>query len=94
MLQTLLAARCQLKIHVEDRPGEIYALVALPKGIKLTPVKFDGDNSNIGAIHYERAGMEFTYLHGSLGQLPDYTRPPGGGRHRQQRSLRFHPHLR
>jgi len=61
MLQNLLAARCQLKVHMEDRPGEIYALVVLPKGIKLTPVKFDGDDPNSGAVHYGRDGMEFKH---------------------------------
>jgi len=61
MLQNLLASRFQLRLHTEERPAPVYALVAGGKGIKLTPVKFDGSDPNAGAIHYMQSGAEFQH---------------------------------
>jgi uncharacterized protein (TIGR03435 family) len=61
MLQHLLASRFQLKLRTEERPAPVYALVVSGKGIKLTPVKFDGPDPNAGAIHYIQSGAEFQH---------------------------------
>ena len=50
MLQHLLANRFQLKLHMAERTTPVYALVVGSKGLKLTPVKFEGDPAQ-GAIH-------------------------------------------
>jgi bla regulator protein BlaR1 len=83
MLQNLLASRFGLKLHVEDRPAQVYALTLIGKSIKLTPVKFDGPDPNAGAIHISASGAEFQhtsmtllawYLSGDpLGKVEDAT---------------------
>jgi uncharacterized protein (TIGR03435 family) len=61
MLQRLLEARFGLKLHQERRAAPVYALVVSGKGLKLSPVKFDGDEPNKGAIHYSNTGVEFQH---------------------------------
>ena len=61
MLQHLLEARFGLRLHEEKRPAPVYALVLSGKGLKLSPVKFDGDQPNKGAIHYSATGAEFQH---------------------------------
>lgn len=70
MLQNLLANRFGLKLHVEERPAQVYALTISGKSIKLTPVKFDGPDPNAGAIHISASGAEFT--HASMAMLAYY----------------------
>lgn len=43
MLQTLLAERFRLKLHIEKRPFPIYELVVLPSGAKLVAVEAKND---------------------------------------------------
>ena len=57
MLQHLLASRFQLKLHTVERTTPAYALVVGSKGLKLTPVKFEGDPSQ-GAIHPVVSGSD------------------------------------
>jgi uncharacterized protein (TIGR03435 family) len=60
MLQHLLASRFQLKLHTEDRPAPVYALVVGGKSIRLDPVTYDGD-PNQGAFHPKVSGTEFKH---------------------------------
>ncbi len=83
MLQNLLASRFHLTLHIEDRPAPVYALLVGGKGIKLTPVKFDGPDPSAGSIHYIPSGVEFKHASmamiahalsgGSLGRVDDAT---------------------
>src|SRR5262249_23620460 len=83
MLQNLLASRFGLKLHVEERPAQVYAPATSGRSIKLTPVKFDGPDPNAGAIHISASGAEFQhtstallawYLSGDpLGKVEDAT---------------------
>jgi len=61
MVGQLLASRFQLKIHEEERAMQGYALLVDPKGLKLNPVKFDGDPAK-GYIHYVASGIEFSHI--------------------------------
>ncbi len=70
MLRNLLGSRLQLKLHTEDRPAPVYALIQSDKGIKLTPVKFDGADPDARAIHPLPTGAEFQ--HASMAQLAGY----------------------
>ena len=70
MLQNLLASRFGLKLHVEERPAQVYSLTLIGKTIKLTPVKFDGTDPNTGAIHISASGAEFQ--HTSMALLAYY----------------------
>jgi uncharacterized protein (TIGR03435 family) len=63
MLQALLADRFQLKVHREQREGNVYALVVAKGGHKLKPPT--GDGSHIGLYRYDPAdqpGMHYALV--------------------------------
>jgi len=70
MLQHLLATRFKLKLHTEQRPTPIYALVTAGKGLKLSPVPFEGPDPNAGSIHPIGTGVEFA--HASMKMVAQY----------------------
>ena len=61
MLQHLLASRFQLKVHTTEHSTPVYALVVSAKGLKLIPVKFEGDDPSLAAIHPIASGAEFKH---------------------------------
>jgi len=70
MVQRLLESRFRLKLRTEERTGSVFVLIISSKGLKLLPVKFDGEDPTRGAIRYTKTGLEFQ--HTSLKFLASY----------------------
>lgn len=72
MLQTLLAERFGLKVHIEKRPFPVYDLVVLPSGSKLVEVpavndlkkQFEGGKAPAGDTTQGRPGEEVRQIIG------------------------------
>jgi len=60
MLQTLLAARFQLKYHKETRQGPVYLLVKGSKRLKLDPAKDENDYPWVGGFNGGQKGGAVT----------------------------------
>ena len=70
MLRQLLATRFALKLHTEERPAPVFALVVAAKGLKLTPVTFTGDDPSTRSIHPLPNGVELKHV--SMARLADF----------------------
>ncbi|ADW67809.1 TIGR03435 family protein [Granulicella tundricola] len=57
MVQSLLAERCNLKLHPETRTLPAYDLILAKGGSKLQPSKANGKNFSIGSTHFDGEGL-------------------------------------